>query len=140
MLSDFFNRDLARNSVGVGWRHLIDAVFNKIELGKTPWDDVVVLQVKEKFGTLRIYYSGGDDYVRGFIDALESASAHSCEECGSSSGQTTAHMGRWLTLCSRCMVQREKRECRELKRAVRRAWWRKQWNKFVQFIDELTSF
>jgi hypothetical protein len=44
---------------------------------------VVVTQVKEKFGTLRFYYNGGDDYIRGLVSMAEAMSATTCEECGS---------------------------------------------------------
>jgi len=43
---------------------------------------VVVSQVKEKFGTLRFYYDGGDEYIRGAVDLAESMTGATCEECG----------------------------------------------------------
>lgn len=47
-----------------------------------PVTPVVAIQVKEKFGTLRFYYSGGDDFVRGVVRMAESMSARMCEVCG----------------------------------------------------------
>lgn len=43
---------------------------------------VIASQVKEKYGTLRFYYDGGDDYVRGLVSMAEWASANICEVCG----------------------------------------------------------
>jgi hypothetical protein len=43
---------------------------------------VTLDQVKEKFGTLRFYYSGGDDIIDGMVSMAESMSAVTCEECG----------------------------------------------------------
>jgi len=43
---------------------------------------VVAVQVKEKFGTLRFYTSGGDEQIYGMIRMAESMSAVTCEECG----------------------------------------------------------
>lgn len=43
---------------------------------------VVVEQVKEKFGSLRFYYRGGDDQIDGMVRMAESMSEVSCEECG----------------------------------------------------------
>lgn len=43
---------------------------------------VVFSQVKEKFGCLRVYYYGGDDYIDGLVRMAESMSARTCEECG----------------------------------------------------------
>lgn len=45
-------------------------------------EQVVATQVKEKFGTLRFYYHGGDDYIRGLEAMADSMSARICEECG----------------------------------------------------------
>jgi hypothetical protein len=40
-------------------------------------------QVKEKFGGLRFYVSGADEYVHGAISMAESMSYRTCEVCGS---------------------------------------------------------
>ena len=61
---------------------------------------VVATEVKEKYGTLRFYYSGGDERVTGMVDLAEALSGATCECCGSPAerrGQT------WLsTLCDSC--------------------------------------
>ena len=44
---------------------------------------VVAEQVKEKYGTLRFYAMGGDDYTDGLITMAEAMSAKTCETCGS---------------------------------------------------------
>ena len=43
---------------------------------------VTLDQVKEKFGTLRFYYTGGDNYIDGMVRMAESMSSVVCEECG----------------------------------------------------------
>lgn len=43
---------------------------------------VVAIQVKEKFGTLRFYYDGGDQYVRGAVSMAEGLTERVCETCG----------------------------------------------------------
>ena len=54
-------------------------------------------QVKEKFGTLRFYYTGGDEYIHGLSAMAESMSGVTCEECGSPGKVRT---GGWLrALC-----------------------------------------
>ena len=58
---------------------------------------VVVAQVKEKFGTLRFYYDGGDDIIDGMVRMAESMSGVTCEECGKPGHQRG---GGWIvTLC-----------------------------------------
>jgi hypothetical protein len=58
---------------------------------------VVATQVKEKYGTLRFYFDGGDDYIDGIIAMAESMSARTCEVCGAPG---TSNGGGWIrTLC-----------------------------------------
>ena len=58
---------------------------------------VTLDQVKEKFGTLRFYYSGGDDYISGLVSMAESMSGVTCETCGKP-GTSTG--GGWIkTAC-----------------------------------------
>lgn len=66
---------------------------------------VVADQVKEKFGTLRFYYHGGDSKVDGMVRMAESMSAVSCETCGSPG---KLRSGGWLqTLCDEHAGDRE---------------------------------
>lgn len=58
---------------------------------------VVAVQVKEKFGTLRFYTNATDDYVHGLIAMAESMSARTCEECGVPG--KTYYDGWHVTLC-----------------------------------------
>lgn len=57
-----------------------------VERGEVPTtahiEQVVANQVKEKFGTLRFYYTGGDEFICGVVNMAESLSAKICEECG----------------------------------------------------------
>ncbi len=63
-------------------------------------------QIKEKFGGLRIYYSGGDDYVEGIISMAEEYSYKVCEVCGNSG---KPNKGGWIsTLCNSCRNKDEK--------------------------------
>jgi len=47
-----------------------------------PIPQVVATQVKEKFGGLRFYYNGGDEYIGGLIQMAELMSQQTCEVCG----------------------------------------------------------
>ena len=58
---------------------------------------VTLDQVKEKFGTLRFYYTGGDDVIDGMVRMAESMSGVTCEECGNPGKRIG---GGWVTtLC-----------------------------------------
>jgi hypothetical protein len=57
-------------------------------------------QVKEKYGGLRIYFSGGDDYVDGIVSMAEEYSYKVCEVCGNAG---KPNKGGWITtLCESC--------------------------------------
>jgi hypothetical protein len=60
---------------------------------------VVAVQVKEKFGTLNFYYSGGDDIVSGIVRMAESMSAVMCEKCGNPGN--ISNYGWIRTLCEK---------------------------------------
>jgi hypothetical protein len=59
-------------------------------------------QVKEKYGGLRLYFSGGDDYVRGLVSMAEAFSYKVCEVCGN---KGEPNKGGWIsTLCESCRI------------------------------------
>ena len=63
-------------------------------------EQVVVTQIKEKFGTLRFYYHGGDDYIRGLEAMAESMTARTCEDCGCPGVARSSKMVKWIrVLC-----------------------------------------
>ena len=62
---------------------------------------VKVVQVKIKFGGLRFYTSGQDDFVNGAIYLAESQCLKICTNCGSY-GQTKLNTGRWNAGCVLC--------------------------------------
>lgn len=94
---------------GDGWLELIAALCARINeiLESEPGASMDVRQVKEKFGTLRFYYSlhGASDEVAESIshavDLAEEASGHICERCGCAAKLQT-NTGWWSTLCPSC--------------------------------------
>jgi hypothetical protein len=74
---------------GDGWFNIIDQLCANIQ-SHIDWKNkekeivpqVTVVQVKEKFGGLRFYYDGGDDYIHGLSSMAESISELTCETCG----------------------------------------------------------
>lgn len=113
-------------SCGDGWFFLLDNLCSAItrhidhrnnlieyydenKLTRPDWanekvEQVVFDQVKEKFGSLRIYYTGGDDKVQSMVDFAERLSQFICEDCGKfdySIGRTTRG---WIrSLCKECV-------------------------------------
>lgn len=63
-------------------------------------EQVVAIQVKEKFGTLRFYYTGGNDYIRGLEAMAESMTSVTCEDCGHPGKSRSTKEKRWVrVLC-----------------------------------------
>ena len=77
-------------------------------------EQVVVHQIKEKFGGLRFYYEGGDDEISGMVTMAESWASHSCENCGKpATKQTTG----WIkNVCDEHFKESEDRKAEQLKK------------------------
>jgi hypothetical protein len=57
-------------------------------------------QIKEKYGGLRIYFTGGDEYVEGAVSMSENYSYKVCEICGNAG---KPNKNGWITtLCDNC--------------------------------------
>jgi hypothetical protein len=89
-------------------QHHIDWNNQNFEKGYKQYKQVTQVtldQVKEKFGTLRFYYTGGDDEISGMVRMAESMSGVTCEECGNP-GESRG--GGWVhTYCTPCEIKRE---------------------------------
>lgn len=94
---------------GDGWFNIIDQLCGNIQ-NHIDWKEkqggfisqVVAEQVKEKFGTLRFYYRGGDDVIDGMVRMAEAMSGVTCEECGAPG--KTGGQG-WIS--TRCKTHRK---------------------------------
>lgn len=99
-----FAKNYGGFEINTGWLTLVETlcelIHNKIERKQKFGDvvePVVIEQIKEKFGTLRFYYSGGDDYIDGLVSMAEAISGKTCDVCGGP-GRITGE--RWLA--TRC--------------------------------------
>lgn len=66
---------------GDGWYTIIDETCRLLSQHE-PLAGARFVQVKEKYGTLRVYLSHQDDYADGVIDMAEALSSRTCEVCG----------------------------------------------------------
>lgn len=90
-----------------GWFNILDGACSLIQsrcdrIQRKEGKDiqVVAIQVKEKFGSLRFYTTGGDDYTSGIIAMAECLSSKICERCGDTGELYTN--GWWVTQCETC--------------------------------------
>jgi hypothetical protein len=74
-------------------------LFNRLDLyiGVSP-PSVTIAQYKEKFGTLRVYYDGGNDVVKGMVRYAEHLSSLTCQYTGKR-GQLCKRGSWYTTLC-----------------------------------------
>lgn len=112
-----FSRPYGGVAVGAGWWPIIESLCANIQ-HYADWQNknhekhpvvpqVVVSQIKEKFGGLRFYYDGGDDEISGMVRMAESWADHSCEECGAPG---KSRNGGWIkTLCDKHEEERQER-------------------------------
>lgn len=106
-------------AVGAGWWPIIESLCDNIQSHlkhrnglatqypdqHKPVKQVVIAQIKEKFGGLRFYYDGGDETVYGMVRMAESWAGHSCEECGNAGKRSGEG---WIrTLCDFHIAERE---------------------------------
>lgn len=89
-----FSKPYGGVCVGEGWWPIIESLCDQID-HYVKWKneqkekynrgegcpEVIVDQIKEKFGGLRFYYTGGDDRVYGMVTMAESWAGHACEIC-----------------------------------------------------------
>ena len=113
----FRQKDLPKNKscmywgikTGDGWYHILHTLCSQIQnhlkhnLRKDQDPaavNVEATQIKEKFGGLRFYYNGGDEFIEGLTWMAEAISYRTCEECGSPG---TPNSTGWIkTLCPPC--------------------------------------
>ncbi|MCL2774313.1 MAG: hypothetical protein FWD71_13320 [Oscillospiraceae bacterium] len=82
---------------GEGWYELFEQMLVELQ----PYD-INIIQAKEKYGSLRVYYSGQyDKEIDKIIEKYEKLSMTICEECGKS-GNLRTDLSWNQTLCNEC--------------------------------------
>lgn len=93
-----------------GWRDLLWTLFTDVEqvlarqnLSESPGEFKIV-QVKEKFGTLRVYRDDSTPEIDHLLDTAMERSCYICEACGLP-GVLFIDGGWWATRCASCAVK-----------------------------------
>lgn len=99
VIDEGYTLEQGLRSVGFGWTSLILVVFD------TKPDTIKIVQVKEKFGSLRIYHDPYNQKFQKIISGMEMASGSICEWCGKVGSSDTLNY--WIkTLCDDCKKKR----------------------------------
>jgi hypothetical protein len=113
------NPGKVRRECGKGWHSLIDQA--EKELAALGVEDKHWLQVKEKFGGLRLYFTTlhlANDIARQADNVAvkyEQKSFSICEHCGSDQGILMSGDCIMVTICPDCNMKRYSGECRPTK-------------------------
>lgn len=102
---------------GEGWYDILKQLIEHIDhyfkhKYKGVPEGFAIVQVKEKFGTLRFYVHGGDDVINELISFTEDLSYKTCEYCGSNQNIMKSK-GWMITACQHCTVTNEGLKQRE---------------------------
>lgn len=93
-------------SCGNGWYSLISPIIDYVEEYNSNYpkeeEQIRILDIKEKWGALRIYVWSGTKELYDMIDKAEKDSTHTCEFCGSTIdvGHTSGYV---MTVCHDCV-------------------------------------
>lgn len=91
---------------GDGWLSILENLFEKISVivKRDNLIDFRVVQVKEKFGDLRVYTNNSNQEIKDLIRDAEKLCSISCSECGELSSHTTK--GGWISnFCEKCSIK-----------------------------------
>jgi len=91
-----------------GWLSLLEELFDKIQelVDNDPqYNALEVVQVKEKYGELRIYINAYWEVIEDLINEYTRKSKHICEWCGEK-GKLHNDNGWLTTLCNKCHEKR----------------------------------
>ena len=115
---EMFSKPYGGFAVGAGWWHIIESLCANIQ-AHVNWKNeqkekynrgsgcerVIVVQIKEKFGGLRFYYEGGNEFIHGMVRMAEAWAANTCEVCGERGA--SSNTGGWVsTLCEKHRTER----------------------------------
>ena len=86
-------------SIDNGWFKIIDELLEKIQSY-----NIKIIDIKEKFGGLRVYTTPYDEEAQEIINYYESLSYDTCERCGNVGESRPTG---WIrTLCDRCYASK----------------------------------
>ena len=94
-----------------GWFKLLEPIFDYIKEYNKDKDDehkIEITQIKEKWGTLRVYVNFGTDELFKLIDEAEDKSELICEFCGSEENVGSTKTGWISTICLDCVKKQAK--------------------------------
>ena len=90
---------LGFEEVGPGWLPTLERLCARLQLIAGP--EFRITSVKEKMGSLRIAFRGGNDEVQAAIADAQSEAQSTCMSCGAA-GTLREVEGWWVVTCGKC--------------------------------------
>ena len=91
-------------SCGDGWQVIVVDLCERLDALDLP--ELKIVQIKQKFGGLRVYARGGTDESSALTQAAEMAAWATCEDCGAP-GKRSSVQGWFGALCDECRRKRD---------------------------------
>ncbi len=96
---------------GEGWYPLIEPILQYIQSynkDRSEEHQIVVYQIKEKWGTLQLEIGNYPDELAKMMSEAQKASETTCEKCGAPG--SLRNDGWYRTLCDKCFEERMKKK------------------------------
>jgi hypothetical protein len=93
-----------------GWDDLVVKLVE--DLAKEAWDSFLklhIMQIKEKFGGLRVLHDNANERCKELIQIAEVASKKICQLCGAEGREYEGASHRFMTLCPDCIEKQEEK-------------------------------
>jgi hypothetical protein len=89
---------------GEGWHNILTDLFEKISIivKNNNLESFKIVQVKSKFGGLRVYTENSTKEINALIRVAEDECSITCEKCGASS-KPTSNNGWLINYCEDCL-------------------------------------
>ena len=96
---------------GNGWKDLLTPIIdyvNEYNKDKKEEEKIEFMQIKEKYGGLRVYTNFGTKELFDLIEKAEDESYNVCEDCGSREDVGMRESGWLTTMCLECIKKEVK--------------------------------
>lgn len=111
---------------GDGWKKLYQPIIDYLKeynKDKEEKDRIEIHQIKEKFGSIRIYLSSYTDELRQMIDDAEEQSYYTCEICGKYITKPIVEHHWMYPMCKKCfegMKEKEEKAMEEVAKKIKK--------------------
>ena len=114
-----------------GWHDIVKPLIDYVEKynNEHPDDQIVILQVKEKFAHLEFYVDNATPELKKMIEEAQGKASRTCECCGDTTDVGVTVSQWYKTICRKCAIEASKET----------PYWKRKWKSYndgkVYFIE-----